>query len=61
VVALAWPDHGTLRLEAVLGPLQDEGAAGALTFVIKPKGSGVEVVQTYNVGGLRAASAKARS
>lgn len=58
VVVLAWPDQGTLRIEAVLGPLQDEGAAGALTFVIKPKGAGVEVVQTYNVGGLRPASAK---
>lgn len=58
VVALAWPDQGTLRIEAVLGPLQDEGAAGALTFVVKPKGTGVEVIQAYHVGGLRPASAK---
>jgi hypothetical protein len=57
-VALAWPDQGTLRLETALGPLQDEGAAGSLTFQIKPKGQGVEVVQTYHVGGLRPASAK---
>ena len=58
VVALAWPDQGTLRLETALGPLQDEGVAGALTFQIKPKGQGVEVVQTYHVGGLRPAAAK---
>lgn len=58
VVALAWPDQGTLRLEAALGPLQDEGVAGALTFQIKPKGQGVEVIQTYHVGGLRPAAAK---
>lgn len=59
VVALAWPEQGVLRLEAALGPLQGEGAVGALTFTIKPKGEGVEVVQTYHVGGLRPASAKA--
>lgn len=59
VVALAWPDQGTLRIEAALGPLQDEGASGAFAFQIKPKGAGVEVVQTYHVGGLRPASAKA--
>lgn len=56
VVVLAWPDQGTLRLEGALGPLQDEGATGALTFTVKPKGLGVEVVQTYHVGGLRPAS-----
>ena len=43
VVALAWPDQGTLRLEAVLGPLQDEGAAGALTFVINGRANSVRV------------------
>lgn len=59
VVALAWPERGMVRIETVLGPLQDEGATGAFTFVVKPKGAGVEVVQTYHVGGLRPASAKA--
>ena len=59
VVALAWPDQHTLRLEAALGPLQDEGVAGALTFQIKPKATGSEVIVTYHVGGMRAAPTKA--
>jgi hypothetical protein len=50
VVALAMPPS-TLRLDGALGPLQAEGVSGALTFEIKPKGAGVEVVQTYKVGG----------
>jgi len=60
VVALAWPDQHTLRIEAALGPLQNEGAAGALTFQISPKtGGGSTVTVTYHVGGMRAAAAKA--
>ncbi len=60
VVALAWPQQHTLRLEAALGPLQDEGAAGALTFKISPRpGGGSTVTVTYHVGGMRAAAAKA--
>lgn len=59
VVALAWPEQHTLRLEAALGPLQDEGAAGALTFKAAPRtGGGSTVTVTYHVGGLRAASAR---
>lgn len=58
VVALAWPDQRMVRIEAALGPLQDEGATGALSYQIKSKGAGSEIVQTYNVGGLRAASAR---
>ncbi|ATQ44449.1 SRPBCC family protein [Caulobacter mirabilis] len=51
-VVLAWPGQ-MLRIDAALGPLQDEGAAGALTFSLKKTEAGTEVVQTYNVGGLR--------
>ena len=41
-----------LRLNAALGPLQAEGAAGALTFALKPAASGgTEVTMTYVVGG----------
>ncbi len=58
VVVLVWPDQRTVRLDAALGPLQDEGAVGALTFQVKPKGGGSELVETYNVGGLRPAAAK---
>lgn len=53
-VVLAWPGQ-MLRLDAALGPLQDEGVAGALTFTLKPATGGrTEVIQTYNVGGVRA-------
>lgn len=58
VVVLVWPDQRMVRLDAALGPLQDEGATGALTFQVKPKGEGAELVETYNVGGLRPAAAK---
>src|SRR4029453_5968393 len=52
VVELVIPDR-QVRLEAALGPLQDEGVAGALFFDLKPKGDGTELVTTYNVGGAR--------
>jgi hypothetical protein len=57
VVELVMPTQ-MLRIDGALGPLQDEGASGALTFQIKRKGAGVEIVQTYHVGGLRSATAK---
>jgi len=53
VVALAWPERGMIRLDAALGPLQDEGVAGALLFQITPKDGGAELTVTYNVGGAR--------
>jgi uncharacterized protein YndB with AHSA1/START domain len=59
VVALAWPSQGMLRLEAALGPLQDEGVAGALTFLLKPTDGGTELTTTYNVGGVRDYALKA--
>lgn len=52
-VALAWPGR-LLRIDAALGPLQDEGVSGALTFTLRPAaGGGTEIIQTYNVGGAR--------
>lgn len=51
-VILAWPGR-TLRIQGGFGPLQDEGASGALTFNLKPIEGGTEVVQTYAIGGLR--------
>jgi uncharacterized protein YndB with AHSA1/START domain len=53
VVALAWPAQNMLRVEAALGPLQDEGVTGALFFQLKPKDGGTELTATYNVGGAR--------
>lgn len=56
-VVMAMP-ASMLRLDGALGPLQAEGVTGALTFEIKAKGSGVEVIQTYKVGGGDPALAK---
>lgn len=43
-----------LRLDAPLGPLQGEGVSAALTFTLKATANGgVEVVETFNVGGAR--------
>lgn len=53
VVELAWPEQGMIRIDAALGPLQDEGVRGALFFHLKPKDGGTEVTITYNVGGAR--------
>lgn len=50
-VLLAQPNR-TLRLAAALGPLQELGASGALTWMITAEGSGSRVVFTYSVGGL---------
>lgn len=42
-----------VRVDAALGPLQDEGVSAALTFNLKAKDGGTELVTTYNVGGAR--------
>lgn len=58
-VIMAWPAQKTLRFEGGLGPLQDEGVAAAMTFIVKPaEGGGSQIVQTYNVGGVRPEMAK---
>ena len=41
----------TLRLAGALGPLQEFGVAGSLTFQIEPAGGGSRLTVTYNVGG----------
>lgn len=53
VVVLNDPGHRMIRLDAPLGPLQDEGVSAALTFLYKPKDGGTELTITYNVGGAR--------
>lgn len=41
-----------LRLHAALGPLQGEGASGALTFTLKPLADGrTQIAMSYVVGG----------
>jgi len=49
-VVFAWPGR-LLRLRGALGPLGGEGVDGALSWELKPSGSGTEIVQTYAVGG----------
>ncbi|MBK1970566.1 MULTISPECIES: SRPBCC family protein [Brevundimonas] len=40
-----------LVLQGGLGPLQGQGAAGGLTFSLKPEGDGTTLTWTYVVGG----------
>jgi len=40
-----------LRLSGALGPLQDFGVNGVLTWSIEPAGGGSRITVTYNVGG----------
>ncbi|NBB17472.1 ATPase [Caulobacter sp. SLTY] len=57
-VALAWPGK-MLRITGALGPLQDLGVEGALTFTLTPTADGkTQVAQSYKVGGLDAAFMK---
>ena len=58
-VVLSWPQQGMIRVEAPLGPLQDEGVSAALFFHLKPKDGGTELTITYNVGGARDFALKA--
>ena len=46
-----------LRLQGALGPLQGEAVSGVLSFELKPKAGGTEVVQTYAIRGFSAAEA----
>ena len=50
-VMLAWPGRMVV-LDAALGPLQQTGASGALTFSFEATAEGTRIVQTYNVGGM---------
>jgi uncharacterized protein YndB with AHSA1/START domain len=40
-----------LRITGALGPLQSAGIAGALTFALKPSGTGTELTLSYVAGG----------
>jgi uncharacterized protein YndB with AHSA1/START domain len=41
----------TLRVQGALGPLQDMGVSGILTFTVSPNASGTRIVMTYRVAG----------
>jgi len=42
-----------LRLVGSLGPLQQDGVAGSLTWSLAAEGAGTKLTQTYSVGGYR--------
>jgi len=52
-VILAMQHDGvrTLRLNAALGPLQELGVTGILTFTIRPHAAGASIAVTYRVSG----------
>mgnify|MGYP001561123239 CR=1 FL=1 len=52
-VALVMENAGarTLRINAALGPLQEMGANGVLTFTVAPLASGAKLTMTYRVAG----------
>lgn len=52
-VVLVQPETRTLRIDGALGPLQEEGVSAALTWRIAEVDGGVEIIQTYHVGGVR--------
>ena len=45
--------NSTLRLVGGLGPLQELGVSGSLTWNLEPAESGTKLMLTYNVGGYR--------
>ena len=49
VIYVSKPD--TLRLSGGLGPLQEAGLAGTLTWSLKAEGEGTRITQSYRVGG----------
>jgi hypothetical protein len=51
VMAMNHEGVRTLRVNAALGPLQDMGATGVLTFTIAPLASGAKITMTYRVSG----------
>lgn len=52
-VVASYEDEGvrTLRLEGGLGPLQELGVSGVLTFTLRPRASGATIAMTYRVAG----------
>ncbi|HEV8267266.1 MAG TPA: SRPBCC domain-containing protein [Thermoanaerobaculia bacterium] len=51
-VVLAWPKQ-LFRMTGGLGPLQETGSAGSLTFKLAPAPTGTNLEMTYVVGGYR--------
>lgn len=51
LMVLAHDDGHTARLAGALGPLQEMGVSGIMTFTIVPDAQGAKVTMTYRVAG----------
>ncbi|HVK81991.1 MAG TPA: ATPase [Verrucomicrobiae bacterium] len=51
VVIMAHEGVRTLRFNSALGPLQELGVSGVLTFTIEPHASGAKIKMSYRVAG----------
>jgi hypothetical protein len=51
-MSVIYADPGKLlRLSGALGPMQESGVAGTLTFEMKPSGEGTQITLSYSAGG----------
>lgn len=51
-MSVIYADPGKLlRLSGALGPMQESGVVGTLTFDLKPSGEGTQITMTYSAGG----------
>ncbi len=51
-MSVIYADPGNLlRLSGALGPMQESGVVGTLTFELKPSGEGTHITVSYSVGG----------
>lgn len=51
-MSVIYADPGKLlRLSGALGPMQEAGVVGTLTFALKPEGEGTQVTMSYSAGG----------
>lgn len=51
-MSVIYADPGKLlRLTGALGPMQESGVVGTLTFELKPSGEGTQITMAYSAGG----------
>lgn len=51
-MSVIYADPGKLlRLTGALGPMQESGVVGTLTFELKPAGEGTQITMSYSAGG----------
>lgn len=51
-MTVIYADPGkVLRMSGALGPMQEAGVVGTLTFELKPAGEGTQIILSYSAGG----------